>query len=86
MLSFFRNVLLAMFAVGAGLAGLTAIFAIKKLKSLGVCGKSGVYVVTPQQTPPMPVGSPHSSPSFSHRSVTAPSSTNYATLSLTSQR
>ena len=89
MLSFFRNVLLAMFAVGAALSALAAIFAIKKLRSLGVCGKSGVYVVTPEQTPPVnsvPMSSVQSSPSLSHRSVNVPSSINYATISFTSQR
>ena len=89
MLSFFRNVLLAMFSVGVVLSGLVTIFAVKKLKSLGVCGKSGVYVVTPEQSEPTPMSthSQQASPSISHRSVVASSSCNYATsLSVTSQR
>ena len=92
MLSFFRNVLLAMFVVGAFLSILVAVFAIKRLNSLGVCGKSGVYVVTPdEQAGPTPMSSnlnsqrPSASPSFSHRSIVAPSSSNY-TISIASQR
>lgn len=89
-LGFFRNVLLAMFAVGAFLSVLVAIFAVKRLNSLGVCGKSGVYVVTPdEQAGPTPASSnsqrPSASPSFSHRSIVAPSSSNYA-ISVASQR
>ena len=88
MLNFFNNVLLALFSVGAVLSVLVAVFAIKKLNSLGACGKSGVYVVTPDQSLPTPVSldSQRPSPSFSHRSVTAPSSSNYAGFSTTSQR
>ena len=92
MLSFFHNVLLAMFVVGVLLSILVAIFAIKRLNSLGVCGKSGVYVVTPdEQAGPTPMSSnlnsqrPSASPSFSHRSIVAPSSSNY-TISVASQR
>ena len=89
MLSFYRNVLLAMFSIGALLSILAAIFSIKKLRSIGVCGKSGVYIVTPDQSDPTPMSmtqSPQASPSFSHRSVVAPSSSNWATLSVASQR
>ena len=95
MLTFFRNVLLAMYAVGVVLSILVAIFAVKKLNSLGVCGKSGVYVVTPDEQAaagPTPVSSnsqqPSASPSFSHRSVVATSSSNYAvaSFSVASQR
>ena len=92
MLSFFRNVLLAMFAVSAFLSILVVVFAAKRLNSLGVCGKSGVYVVTPdEQSGPTPISSnlnsqrPSASPSFSHRSIVAPSSSNYA-ISIASQR
>lgn len=78
MLGFFHNVLLAMFAVGGALSIFVALFSIKKLRSIGVCGKSGVYVVTPEveQSDPTPVSvnSQQPSPSFSHRSA-APSST-----------
>ena len=88
-LSFFHNVLLAMFVVGGALSILVAIFAIKRLNSLGVCGKSGVYVVTPEvehsDPTPVSVSSQRPSPSFSHRSA-APSSTSqryvYFNLSL----
>ena len=78
MLGFFHNVLLAMFAVGGALCIFVSIFAIKKLRSIGVCGKSGVYVVTPEveqsEQTPVSVNSQQPSPSFSHRSG-APSST-----------
>lgn len=87
MLSFFRNVLLAMFVVGAGLSIIVVVFSVKKLKSLGVCGKSGVYVVRPEErAEPTPASSnsqrPSTSPSISHRSAVGPSSTNvnYATV------
>ncbi len=80
-LSVFHWVLLGLYAAGAILSVLAAFLAARRLHSLGVFGKSGVYAVTPKPTTPTPdnmttqhllIGSPSHSVPFS---ATLPAST-----------
>ena len=53
-LSAFQWVLLTLYSIGVILSILVGCLTVKKLHSLGVCGKSGVYSVTPQVATPPP--------------------------------
>ena len=57
MLQLFQYVLLGLYSLGVVLSISVSVSSSKKLHSLGVCGKSGVYVVTPEPSPPTPVSS-----------------------------
>lgn len=53
-LGVFHWVLVGLYSAGIFLAVFAGVLAIRRLHSSGVCGKSGVYAVTPERTTPVP--------------------------------